>query len=106
MGWHQGAIVLAVVPGGPVIPVTRPSEWHVVNATTANRLATIPGSAIRCLAGFWQSPAGVACSVDNTIFVHDLGGKTIGQDSYALSPEQTQPFPSGASAGNYFNGGE
>ena len=106
MGWHQGAIVMAVVLGCSVVPIASPSEWHVVNAMTAIRVATLPGSATRCMAGFWQSPVGVACSIDNTTFVNDWAGKLLTQDSYAIPPEQAQLSPSGASAAIDYNGGD
>src|ERR1700674_324170 len=77
MGWHQGALVLAVViactfePAGLV-----PLEWHVSNATTANRIATIPGAG--CTLSFAISPAGVGCT-DSTgaATMHDWSGKLV-----------------------------
>jgi hypothetical protein len=104
MGWHQGAIVLAVVVACSPSPVTAPSEWHVVDAVSATRLATLPGTKIRCLGGFWQSPAGVACSVDNTTFVSDWSGRALAQYMYAIPPTQAQLSPSNTSAALDYNG--
>jgi hypothetical protein len=77
MGWHQGALVLAVVnactfePAGLV-----PLEWHVSNATTANRIATIRGA--NCTLSFATSPAGVGCT-DSTgaTTLYDWSGKLV-----------------------------
>src|SRR6202165_6281508 len=77
MGWHQGALVLAVViactfePAGLV-----PLEWHVSNATTANRIATIPGAG--CTLSFAISPEGVGWT-DSTgaATMHDWSGKLV-----------------------------
>jgi hypothetical protein len=77
MGWHQGALVLAVViactfePAGLV-----PLEWHVSNATTANRIATIRGTS--CTLSFATSPAGVGCT-DSTgaATMYDWSGKLV-----------------------------
>jgi hypothetical protein len=104
MGWHQGSIILAVVLACSLSPVSEPYEWHVVDATTATRLATLPGSKVRCLGGFWQSPAGAACSVDNTTFVNDWSGKPLSQDMYAFGPTQAQLSPSNTSAALDYNG--
>jgi hypothetical protein len=64
MGWHQGQLVLAVFPvckfGSAGFA---PIEWHVANANTGIRSATIGNP---CIPSYWPSPAGVACvDVDN-----------------------------------------
>jgi hypothetical protein len=69
-----------------------------VSATTADRLSTVVGSKVRCLGGFWQSPAGVACSVDNTTFVNDWSGRFITQVSVAFGPAQAQLSLAGRAA--------
>ncbi len=60
MGWHNGTLVLAVVVACTFEPAgLTPSSWHVSNATTAVRIATINASG--CTLSYWPSPAGVAC---------------------------------------------
>jgi hypothetical protein len=60
MGWHNGALVLAVVVACTFEPAgLTPSSWHVSNASTAVRIATINASG--CTLSYWPSPAGVAC---------------------------------------------
>jgi hypothetical protein len=59
MGWHDGLLVLAVFPPCTLQPADlRPIEWHVANAVTAVRVATIGNP---CLPSYWPSPAGVMC---------------------------------------------
>src|SRR5260370_6366280 len=61
LGCHQAAIVMPLgllCSGGPI---PSPSGWHVVNAMTTIRLATLPGGSTRCMAWVWQSPLRVAC---------------------------------------------
>ena len=96
MGWDQGALVVASVFDCSATPVTMPAEWHLVSATTGNRLVVNPGTAEQCNGSFWQSPAGVACTVNDTTFVMDWTGKQVatarapgrgvGPDWSALSP--------------------
>jgi hypothetical protein len=60
MGWHQGALVLAVVPACTFEAVgLQPTEWHVSNAVNGTRLATIRGT--NCVLSTWPSAAGVGC---------------------------------------------
>ena len=60
MGWHNGALVLAVVVACTFEPAgLTPVAWHVSNATTAVRIATINAS--NCTLSYWPSPAGVGC---------------------------------------------
>ncbi|MGH7763318.1 MAG: hypothetical protein ACREOM_02745 [Candidatus Dormibacteraceae bacterium] len=65
MGWHQGRLVLGVWGASTFEQALYPNAWHVVDATTALRQASI-GDA-NCIASAWPSPAGVAC------FVHQAG---------------------------------
>jgi hypothetical protein len=78
MGWHGGALVLAVVIACTFEPAgLSPSSWHVSNAATAARMATINASG--CTLSFWPSPAGVGCvnySSDATT-LYDWAGKVI-----------------------------
>jgi hypothetical protein len=60
MGWHSGAVVLAVFPACTFEPAgLTPSEWHVSNATNATRIAAIQANS--CTLSYWPSAAGVAC---------------------------------------------
>jgi hypothetical protein len=60
MGWHQGELVLAVYPPCTFEPAgITPSEWHVSNAVTAVRIATIHST--NCNLSAAPSPAGVGC---------------------------------------------
>jgi hypothetical protein len=66
MGWHQGALVLAVAPACSFQPAgLSPSEWHVANASNASRMATIRSN--NCTLSYWPSPAGVGCSDSNGV---------------------------------------
>jgi len=77
MGWHQGALVLAVVPacafqsGG-----LQPTEWHVANAGTGTRIATIRGTT--CVLSAWPSAAGVGCAdAQGVTTLYDWSGKVL-----------------------------
>lgn len=80
MGWHEGALVLAVMVACTNDSVgLRPIEWHVSSATTADRIATIRAKG--CNLTLWPSPAGVAC-VGRTgnagpTTVYDWSGKAV-----------------------------
>src|ERR1700681_3571192 len=66
MGWHQGNLVLAVVPACTFEPAgLAPSEWHLANASNASRMATIRSN--NCTLSYWPSPAGVGCSDSNGV---------------------------------------
>src|SRR6202140_1438354 len=66
MGWHQGALVLAVAPACTFEPAgLTPSEWHVANASNASRMATIRSN--NCTLSYWPSPAGVGCTDANGV---------------------------------------
>ena len=78
MGWHKGQLLLAQMTGCTNTPTLyAPSEWHVVDPSTANRVATItsasesgtpPGST--CTLSYWPSSSGVACAERNGIQAH------------------------------------
>ena len=92
MGWHQGLLVLAVVPICTFEPAgVAASEWHVSDAATAARKATIKGS---CILSYWPSPAGVACvnGAGLQARVYDWTGKLT-----VLAPAQTDDNQSGMS---------
>jgi len=77
MGWHQGALVLAVVVACTFEPAgLTPSEWHVSNASTAIRMATI--TANNCTLSYWPSPAGVGCiNSTGATTLYDWSGKVV-----------------------------
>lgn len=78
MGWHAGALVLALVTACTFEPAgLTPSEWHVSNASNAVRIATIKTS--NCVLSFFPSPAGVGCSgTGGTTSTYGWDGKLIG----------------------------
>ena len=78
MGWHGGALVLAVVVACTFEPAgLSPSSWHVSNASTAVRIATINAS--NCTLSFWPSQAGVGCVnySSGATTLYDWAGKVI-----------------------------
>jgi hypothetical protein len=99
MGWHNGLLVLAVwapctfEPAGLV-----PISWHVANATTAVRVATIGKN--NCVPSYWPSPAGVLC-VDLTFGVGALGAAYkydwAGNISAQVPVQRNKDFQSGLS---------
>jgi hypothetical protein len=93
MGWHQGHLVLSVVPACSVTPVTSPDQWHMVDASTAHRLAATPGTNIGCPTALWPSPAGTVCWGMGAAYVFDWNGNSVwrgqaccGSGPAALSP--------------------
>jgi hypothetical protein len=77
MGWHQGALVLAVVPACLFEAVgLAPAEWHLSNATTGARVATIRGT--NCILSTWPSAAGVGCmDAQGVTTLYDWAGKVV-----------------------------
>ncbi|HLY88948.1 MAG TPA: hypothetical protein VKQ27_08185, partial [Acetobacteraceae bacterium] len=81
MGWHQGRLVLSVWTACTFEPLQSPNAWHVVDAATGIRTASI-GDA-NCIPGAWPSPAGIACAVVNPgqinsqVNVYDWNGALI-----------------------------
>jgi hypothetical protein len=101
MGWRQGALVLAIVTACTFEPAgLAPSEWHVSNAATAVRIATIRQN--NCTLSFWPSPAGVACinAAGATTLYNWAGKVTAGTGPPSPGPGYTQTglSPSGNSA--------
>jgi hypothetical protein len=78
MGWHNGALVLALVPVCTFEPAgLTPTEWHVANAATAVRTATIRAN--NCTLSFFPSPAGVGCiNAQGATTLYDWTGKSTG----------------------------
>ena len=76
-GWHQGALVLAVVPACTFEAVgLQPTEWHVSDAVTGSRLATIRGT--NCVLSTWPSAAGVGCmDPQGLTTLFDWAGKVV-----------------------------
>jgi hypothetical protein len=100
MGWHQGAIVLAVVPACTFEPAgLTPSEWHVANASSAARMATIRANA--CTLSYWPSAAGVGCADTNGVTtLYDWTGKVLsvtGPGSTGSGYSMTSLSPAGQS---------
>lgn len=97
MGWHNGMLVLAAFapctwePAGSV-----PIEWHVSNAVTAVRVATIGKS---CVPSNWPSPAGVACLATAKLEAsrYDWSGNLTGSATVQNSEFQSGLSPSGRS---------
>ena len=77
MGWHQGALALAVVPACLFQAVgLAPTEWHLSNAVNGTRLATIRGA--NCVLSTWPSAAGVGCmDPQGVTTLYDWAGKVV-----------------------------
>ncbi|MHB8685845.1 MAG: hypothetical protein ACYDB4_01485 [Candidatus Dormibacteraceae bacterium] len=77
MGWHNGALVLAVMPACTFEPAgLTPSEWHVAGSSNAARLATI--RAANCTLSYWPSTSGVGCTDSNGVTtIYDWTGKVL-----------------------------
>ena len=77
MGWHAGAIVLAVFPVCTFEPAgLTPREWHVSSATNATRIATITASS--CTLSMWPSAGGVGCiKASGVTTLYDWAGKVL-----------------------------
>jgi hypothetical protein len=91
MGWHQGRLALALWAACTFEQVPYPSSWHVVDAATANRVATI-GDA-NCVPSVWPSPAGVACfdSAGSKVQVYDWAGGLASTLSTKLDATEVSP---------------
>jgi len=78
MGWHQGALVLALVAACTFEPAgLTPSEWHMSNATTAQRITTI--RAVNCTLSYFPSAAGVGCiNGQGATTLYNWAGKVTG----------------------------
>jgi hypothetical protein len=96
MGWHQGSLVLAVmIACSANVASLSPVSWHVVDATTADRQASIDASSCGTLS-VWPSPAGVVCAQYNGTGIYDWSGKElIGINEQACQAAQTSLSPSG-----------
>jgi hypothetical protein len=119
MGWRQGNLVLAQIKGCTNTPyLYAPSEWHVSDPSTGNRVATIMNLGLplpidqggatvkpRCNLSFWPSPAGVTCVDGANGLILDWTGKrtsvvkagesyqeTWGTTSSGLSPNGQRAF--------------
>jgi hypothetical protein len=96
MGWHAGAIVLAVFPVCTFEPASlTPSEWHVSSATSATRIGTIQAN--NCTLSYWPSAAGVAC-VDTSKLqatMYDWAGKATSTVTTQAGDLQSGLSPSG-----------
>jgi len=94
MGWHNGSLALAVVTACTFEYVPNPTAWHISDATTGQRQATVGTGT--CLPGWWPSPAGLTC-VDyptSQVNIYDWSGRLTAtvtgySGSPALSPTGT-----------------
>jgi len=104
MGWHEGLLVLAVIVACTFEPAgLSPSEWHVVDASTAVRKAAI--GSLSCVPSYWPSAAGVAC-VDHTKLTatrYDWTGQVIGTIPTGANDYQSGMSPTGG--GTFFTTG-
>jgi len=100
MGWHQGQLVLAVWAACALQHVPYPNAWHVVDASTANRMAVIGDTS--CPPSVWPSPAGVACfdSVGGKARVYDWAGKVGTTLQTQIGVPELSPSGRLLSAGN------
>ncbi len=96
MGWHQNNIVLAVYKACTFESEPYPQAWHVADATTADRRATIGDAS--CIPGAWPSPAGVGCFAlpQSELRYYDWSG-SLRSSRHADAPA-TVVSPSGALA--------
>lgn len=84
MGWHSDELVLAVMQAcAATVEEPAPTEWHVVSAATADRLATLPphnGTVFggTCFLGRWPSPAGGICVSASGVTTYDWAAKQTG----------------------------
>jgi hypothetical protein len=90
MGWHSGQLVLALMHAYTFEAPPPPGEWHVADASTADRLATIGGG--NCSLGFWPSPAGAGCAdwTKPEASIYDWTGKltaTVPSENFGADPE-------------------
>jgi hypothetical protein len=96
MGWHDGTLVLAVIIACTFEPAgISPSEWHVVDASTAVRKAAIGNAS--CVPSYWPSAAGVAC-VDHaklSATTYNWAGQATGTRAAAANDYQSALSPSG-----------
>lgn len=79
MGWHQGALVLALVVACTFEPAgLTPTEWHMSNATTAQRITTIKAGS--CTLTYFPTAAGVGCisATNGATTLYDWTGKVTG----------------------------
>jgi hypothetical protein len=100
MGWHQGALVLAVMPACTFEPAgLTPFEWHVASASDAARMAAI--KATSCTLSYWPSATGVGCTDANSVAtLYDWTGKilsVIGPGSTGNGYSMSSLSPSGKS---------
>ncbi|TAN34467.1 hypothetical protein EPN29_03650 [bacterium] len=91
MGWRQGRLVMAVWAACTFEQVPYPQEWHVVDAATGARQATIGN--VGCVPSIWPSAAGVACVDSTQARIYDWTGKL--KAMVATQVGQAELSPSG-----------
>ena len=77
MGWHGGALVLAVFRAcTSEASGLQPREWHVSNAVSGARVATISGA--NCVLSTWPSAGGVGCmDPQGVTTLYNWAGKVV-----------------------------
>ena len=77
MGWHGGALVLAVFRAcTSEASGLQPREWHVSNAVSGARVATISGT--NCVLSTWPSAGGVGCmDPQGVTTLYNWAGKVV-----------------------------
>jgi hypothetical protein len=97
MGWHDGMLVLALMVACTFDPAgLAPSEWHLVDASTAVRKVAIGNAG--CVLSYWPSPAGVVC-VDHAkpaAAGYDWTGKVTATRNVQANDFQAGISPTGA----------
>ena len=96
VGWHQGNVVLALWKACTFESEPYPAAWHVADATTADRRASIGDP--NCTPGAWPSAAGIGCYAfaQSELRYYDWSGSVL-STRHADSPA-TVLSPSGALA--------
>ena len=86
VGWHQGQLVVAVVPACSPAPIYHPAAWRVLDASTGAEVARIDTGS--CYSRLIPSPAGVLCfdAVNLDSRRYDWSGN--------MTSHQGQPFQS------------
>ncbi|TMF34313.1 MAG: hypothetical protein E6I27_18000 [Chloroflexi bacterium] len=95
MGWHRGLLTIALMTACGLDQIgDSPTAWHVVDPTSARRVASL--EAVNCgKLNLWPSPAGMACSEPRGIGLYDWNGKMLGGYSTASCATQVGLSPSG-----------
>jgi hypothetical protein len=96
MGWHGNSLMLAVMTAcSSDVAGLSPVSWHVVDASTAGRQASIDMSSCGTLS-LWPSPAGVVCGQYNGAGIYQWSGKElVGLNTFPCVGAHSSLSPSG-----------